>query len=175
MKVNYHGENFFANFTNSFVAARVLLKSANKEGSLIEGLILYAALVDAFLRNLLAVDGKGSKETIELNKDLFIHNEKNSYSERKIYKLAYEAQIINEDEFLELGGLYTFRNRIVHRFIISEVSYAELAPTLERYELIYKRLYQKLSDKEKPGTLPEEERRNTEKAVLSKIKGHIKD
>lgn len=44
----------FENFTHSISAARKLLARAQESGSLIEGLVLYAALVDGLLRMLVA-------------------------------------------------------------------------------------------------------------------------
>jgi hypothetical protein len=48
-------DNHFENFTHSVAAARVLLAQAQQRGSLIEGLALYASVIDALLRNLVAL------------------------------------------------------------------------------------------------------------------------
>jgi hypothetical protein len=49
------GDNAFESFTHSVGAARHLLAQAHARGSLIEGLALYASLIDALLRNLVAL------------------------------------------------------------------------------------------------------------------------
>jgi hypothetical protein len=51
------------NFVHAFGAARLLIQKANKEGALLEGLALYAALTDGFLRIGLVLQRQIAKNT----------------------------------------------------------------------------------------------------------------
>ena len=170
-------ENFFDNFTHSCAAARALLQKAHDQGNLIEGLILYAALTDAFLRNMLAIKtgGKVTDSTtvyfgsIALDSDLFRHSSKRWFSEREIFRMALAANVVSEDEFQVLNDLYSFRNRIVHRFITSDVSYSDIAPRLIQYEHLYETLYEKLALIEKQPPASAEQRRTILEGIMRKI------
>src|SRR5690606_23139229 len=51
--------------------------------------------------------------------------------ERNIYKQAHDLEIISPDTFNELNRLYTERNKVIHRYIISEFK------TIYLYEIVY--------------------------------------
>lgn len=172
--------NFFEDFTHAFGAAFFLVKEAAERGSLIEQLILRASVVDGTLRNLVAI-ATGVEEN-EVRRDgvlyfgmkaldptFFLHDENNWFSERKMYALALRAGVINNDEFKELNELYNFRNRMVHRFIISGVKYAELEPHLMRYEAIEEILIERLSELEDKEKMTEEESTKLVKGIAEKI------
>ena len=61
-------------------------------------------------------------------------------SEKDIYKKAKELEIINTETFNELYELYTDRNRVVHRFIISEIILAEVEVIAYKYYNIRERV-----------------------------------
>lgn len=164
-------DNFFDNFTYSFAATRLLLEKAHKEGNLIEGLVLYASIVDAVLRNLIALKtGTRKKDYIVLDNRLFFHDDKSWFNERQIYKKALNSKIITIEEFDQLNKLYTFRNKIIHRFIISPITYDDLPPRLIEYEYIYSRLYKELERIEKPQELSEDERSSIFRNIMKQIK-----
>jgi hypothetical protein len=169
---NTEDDNFFDNFTHSCAAARTLLRKAHEQGNLIEGLVLYASLIDAFLRNLIAIK-TGSKRDgdVALDPRFFYHDEEHWFSERKIYTMARDAEIISEGEYAQLNELYVFRNRMIHRFILSDVAYADLAPRLVEYESIYQRLFKQLEELEAPQEMTSELRASIEKRIGTKIAG----
>jgi hypothetical protein len=59
------------NFVHAFGAARMLIQKANQGGALLEGLALYAALTDGFLRIGLVLKRQIVKNTAEVD-DLLI-------------------------------------------------------------------------------------------------------
>lgn len=144
-------DHFFQNFTHSVAAARLLVTQAHERGSLIEGLVLYASLIDALLRNLIALQtGERKGESIQLDPRYFYHDDTKWLNERKVYAAAHSCHVLTDAEFSELEALYTFRNSIVHRFIISGVTYSEIASKLDQYEVIYGRIVEQLKAIEQP-------------------------
>lgn len=66
---------------------------------------------------------------------------KSFLTEREVYKLALTEGVIDQKMFDTISSLYDRRNEIVHRFLLTNLTYDGLPPTLERYELVYKSLY----------------------------------
>ena len=75
--------------------------------------------------------------------------------------------------FEKLNDLYSFRNRIVHRFIISNVAYSDLESNLISYEYIYTDLMNKLEMIEGPSKLDADQEKIIKKNVLKKIKRDV--
>lgn len=142
----------FENFTHSIAAARELLARAQESGSLIEGLVLYAALVDGLLRMLVA-HATAEREDVAAHLDLrhFFHDAERWRNERQVYRGALECGVLSEQERTELDDLYSFRNVVIHRFVISGVTYDEIVSRLDAYEMIYGRLFARLTTIEQPG------------------------
>jgi hypothetical protein len=135
------GPSKLHNFVHAFGAARVLIQKANKEGALLEGMALYASMSDAFLRISLVL----KRQTVEDNSDIddsLISQEKNGkhYTERQIQRMAINERVITQEIFDELGALYDKRNDAIHKFFLTDLQYADLPPTLARYEIIYNKL-----------------------------------
>jgi hypothetical protein len=140
----------FENFTHSIAAARKLLARAKE--SLIEALVLYSALVDGLLRMLVGHatgDSKGHVTHLDLRH--FFHDAERWRNERQVYRGAVECGVLSEQERRELDDLYDFRNVVIHRFVISGVTYDALLPRLDAYEVIYGRLFAQLEAIEQPG------------------------
>ena len=129
------------NFVHAFGAARLLIQKANNEGALLEGIALYAALADGFLRIGLVLKRQIAKNTMEVE-DLLISQEKNGqyYTERQIQRMARDEGVIKPEIFAELNELYDRRNDAIHKFFLTGMQYADLPPFLERYEVMYKTL-----------------------------------
>lgn len=143
--------NFFENFAHSVAASRVLLAAAHKNGALLEALVLYASVIDALLRNLVALEtGDRDGYSITLDSRYFYHDPTKWMNERKIYAEARSCGVLSDSELAQLEDLYKFRNIAIHRFIISNVTYTEIGPKLEQYEVIYTRLLDQLREIEQP-------------------------
>jgi hypothetical protein len=144
-------DNFFENFTHSVAAARLLLTQAHERGSLIEGLVLYASAIDALLRNLVALKtGDRQGTTMRLDPRYFYHDDTKWMNERQVYAAAHSCDVLTDPEFSQLEELYKFRNVIIHRFIISGVTYDQIASKLDQYEVIYGRILERLKAIEQP-------------------------
>jgi hypothetical protein len=61
-------------------------------------------------------------------------------SEKDVYKKAKELNIINDELYNELFILYEDRNRVIHRFIISEITMAEVEDISHKYYNIRERM-----------------------------------
>lgn len=164
-------KDFFNNFTHSATVARLLLAKAHDQGNLIEGIILYASSIDAFLRNLIAIKTGIRKDahTVSLDLRYFYHDPSKWMNERNIYQQALDCGVINTAEHKELEKLYLFRNRVVHRFIISNITYAEIAPRLEKYEKIFDKLYKQLKALEGSPEVSEKERKDIYRGIYKKF------
>lgn len=176
--------NFFENFVHSIAASRKLLRRAHDGGFLIEGLILYAELIDALLRNLVAhstavpkseYSGESRLQFDELVLDdgLFQQGEK-MLPEKAVYKMALANGIINKSKFDQLYELYDVRNKIVHRFIISDIAYSDLEEPLKQYELMYQELMGQLSEIEQPDAVVPD-MMEIKSAILQKLSKKRKD
>lgn len=142
----------FENFTHSIAAARELLGRAQESGSLIEALVLYSALVDGLLRMLVAhATGDREGHVTQLDLRHFFHDAQRWRNERQVYRGAAECGVVSEQERRQLDDLYDFRNVVIHRFVISGVTYDELLPRLDAYEAICRRLFAQLEAIEQPG------------------------
>lgn len=139
----------FENFLRSFGATRILLKRAHDEGFLIEGLVLYALLVDGCCRISLILSEQIEKQTGEIN-ETYIHqdNDSQGIAERNLYKTTFEKKIISRSLFDELNKLYDIRNKFIHRFFVSEIEYSHLEIVCRRYENVYNQLYKIVYDLE---------------------------
>jgi len=133
----------FQNFINAFGATRLLLRRAHDQGFLIEGLVLYASLIDSFCRICLVLKEQLENKTDHINEKYIYQFAGNSgILERKIYDLAYKNKIISKKIFDELNSLYDIRNKAIHRFFISEIEYSHLEVVCKRYENLYNNLWQ---------------------------------
>jgi hypothetical protein len=128
----------FNNFVSAFGAARLLLGRANKEGFLVEGLALHSSLTDAFLRIALVLKRQLVRQNDAVD-DVLVSQEPGGEfcTERQIQKLALSEQVIDDALYNEIDELYGRRNAIIHRFFLTPLRYAELTPTLDRYNRVY--------------------------------------
>jgi len=130
------------NFINSFGAACLLLREAHKDGSLLEGLVLYASIIDGFCRIALVLKEQIINKTQSFDERYIFQGEedKDFFTEKKIYKLCLEKNIIDQDLFDEIVAMYDVRNKAIHRFLITNIEYTHLEILLDRYELIFQRM-----------------------------------
>jgi hypothetical protein len=89
--------NKFTNFLHTFGTARLLLQEAHKNGSLLEGLALYASITDALLRIALVLKNQTVNRLSTIDESLISQEIDGSYyTERKIQKMALTQGVINE-------------------------------------------------------------------------------
>ena len=131
------------NFIYACGAARIILRRAHDEGFLIEGIVLYASLIDAFLRIAIVLKRQIRFRSSNIDYSLISQDteERKHYSEREIFKMALKEKIINEELYNELNLLYNKRNSIIHKFFLTNIKYSDLPKDLIHYETIYHMLW----------------------------------
>jgi len=129
--------NKFENFMDGFTAAVQLVQRAGENGFFIEYTCLVASIIDGLLRiGLILQHQLETKGEEILDSLLFQSNEDKIISERQIFKMALDKKVIPEKLFNDLGDLYKQRNRVVHRYIISDVSTKDVLNIGIQYEQI---------------------------------------
>ncbi|NCU41999.1 MAG: hypothetical protein EOM19_04770 [Candidatus Moranbacteria bacterium] len=124
----------FEIFLQGFGASIFMLNKAIENKSFIEAVCILASQIDSSLRIAIIL----REQILNKNKDIqdkWIYQGEydGKISERTIYKEARNLEIIDGDIFNKLNELYNHRNRIIHRFIISEITLAEVEEIAFRY------------------------------------------
>lgn len=120
---------------NGFVAAAGLLRRAAAAGFSIEYTCLAASIVDGALRIGLILQHQLLSESTEVPDDLLFQSVGDrSIAEREIYSRARRQGVIDDRLFEKLEALYDKRNRVVHRYIISELTTLEVFEIASQFE-----------------------------------------
>ena len=132
-------------FLDGIKATDYLMERAIQSGSFIEYVCLSASMIDAILRNAIILQNRLINQVDSSEEKLLSQtDEDNKISERKIYKDAYSIGIINKDIFDRLNTLYDDRNKCIHRFIISKITYDFVLKVATQYDVIIPILINKL-------------------------------
>ena len=122
-------------FLNGFGGAVELLQRAGQNGFFIEYICLAASVIDGSLRIGLILQDQLKTQSSELLEELLLQTDADPIvSERKIYRRAAQEGVIDGDLARKLEELYTKRNRVVHRFIISELTTHEVLQIAIEFE-----------------------------------------
>jgi hypothetical protein len=128
-------DNKFHNFMQSFSAAAELDARAAKQGCFIESVVLTAAIIDGVLRMGLILKHQLDHDTSELLPELLYQGDSDAaIIERKVYRRALDEAVIGQGLFDELNRLYDDRNRVIHRYVISSITTAEVLSIAMRYD-----------------------------------------
>jgi len=131
----------FSMFIKGVAAAALILRKAVRNGSFIEATCLIANNIDALLRTGIVLKKQIiSRNSVIDNEWIYQGPNDKRKSEKDIYKKSKEMGIIDADIFNELCSLYNYRNKIVHRFIISEITIAEMEKFTRIYYDLQKRI-----------------------------------
>ena len=126
-----------SNFMNGFTAAVQLSQRAGENGFFIEYTCLVASIIDGFLRIGLILNYQLENKTADvLDYLLYQSDEDKIISERQVYKMALDKSIISPVLFSQLENLYKQRNRVIHRYIVSDISTREVLDIGLQYEQI---------------------------------------
>ncbi|NDV47888.1 hypothetical protein D0T49_12605 [Paludibacter sp. 221] len=124
----------FEMFLQGVGATSLILSNAISNKAFIEATCILASQIDALLRIGIVLKNQINNN----NKDIEIEwiyqglTDKKK-SEKDIYKKALEIGIIDQSISNELYVLYDDRNRVIHRFIISEITLAEVEGIAYKY------------------------------------------
>lgn len=128
-------------FLNGFAAAAQMARRAAEGGFAIEFIILGASIIDGALRIGLVLQHQIDTKSDEIPEELiFQRDEDKIIHERSVYKKALETGVIDEKLFNELQELYTLRNRVVHRYIISDITTEKVLKIGFRFEKAIQRV-----------------------------------
>jgi len=129
------------NFLASLAASYDLLNNALETESYIEMIVILANQIDAFLRSSIILKEQLENQTNDIEvKYIFQANNEWGINERKIYKKAHELKILDDETLKELNDLYDFRNRVIHRYIISFIKTRDIIKIAYDYLVINEKI-----------------------------------
>lgn len=129
------------NFIGSLIASEDLLNRAYESESHIELVIILSNQIDAFLRSSIILHQQLTNKTNDIElKYLFQGDKDTGIAERKIYSKAKKFKIIDEDIYSELNKLYSQRNKVVHRYIISFLKTRDIVNLAYDYTFIKEKI-----------------------------------
>lgn len=135
----------YEKFMASLAASFDLKNRAIENKSVIELMIIIANQIDAYLRMAIVMKNQLQEKTNRIDIALLYQGETDTpIMERKIYKQARDLGIITQDTFDKLDKLYTERNKVVHRYIISEFKTVYLYEIVCDYETVCETVRQSL-------------------------------
>jgi hypothetical protein len=124
----------FNRFMVSLLASIDLTNKAQENGSSIELVILYANRIDALLRLALILKKQLQDSTDDIDiKFIFQGEEDKPIFEKAIYEQALADGVIEEPLFKRLMNLYELRNKVVHRYIISDLKTNDIIKLVADY------------------------------------------
>lgn len=128
-------------FLNGIAAASQLLNRAAKNGFFIEAVCIASNLIDAQLRIGLVLKHQIETKSQDIPIEL-IQQKKNikKYSEREIFKISKKKNILDDDLFQELNTLYDNRNKVIHRYIITDIKTTDVLNIGIKYEAILEKI-----------------------------------
>jgi hypothetical protein len=127
----------YEKFMASLCASFDLKNKALKSKSPIELLVIIANQIDAYLRIAIVLKKQLTEKTDRIDTKLLYQGESDvPIMERKIYKQSLELKIITQTVFQKLEFLYGQRNKVIHRYIISEFKTRNLFEIVYEYEVV---------------------------------------
>ncbi len=125
------------NFMKGLEAASQLLYLAKNKGCFIECVCLSATIIDASLRIGIILKHQLDSETDNILTDLIYQaDEDKIITERNVYKRALTVGVIDKEMYDKLELLYKQRNKVVHRYIISEITTEKIVLIAKEYEQV---------------------------------------
>lgn len=126
--------NCLSRFVAGVAASQQILNKALKNGSFIEIVCIIANQIDALLRIGLILNYQIKNKCLAINPQLLYQAEGDKVLfERDIYIKALNDGIINEAIFKALNEKYSERNKVIHRYIISELKTADILTISQNY------------------------------------------
>ncbi|PWE38411.1 hypothetical protein [Pseudomonas prosekii] len=124
----------FDRFLGSLAASYDLLYSAINALAFIEIIAITANQIDAHLRLSLVIAKQLEEKTDNIEiRYLFQADGEKGIMERKVFDDALGFQVIDAETFDSLNDLYNLRNRVIHRYIISDIKSRELVTIAGKY------------------------------------------
>jgi hypothetical protein len=171
-------------FMGSLMASEDLSNRAYKSNSSIELVILLANQIDAILRLSLILNYQLNEKTFEIDLLLLHQGETDKpVMEKTVYKRALDEGIIDKKLYDELFDLYSERNKVVHRYIITDIKTKNIDEIVHDYGIAKEKisaLLKKLEERqfeEKTGIYGLQDSPNTppDDFTLKRIVAAVKD
>ena len=126
----------------SSVAAIMDLKNrAIEKESHIEYVVFSANHIDALLRLAIILTNQITNNNEEIDLSLLFQGEQDKpIMERTIYQKCHDLRIINNALFNELENLYKERNKIIHRYIITDIRTEDTIKLAMAYEVVFEKI-----------------------------------
>ncbi len=117
----------FEMFLQGVGATDLMLRKAIINKAFIESTCLLASQIDSLLRIGIVLKKQLINKNMVIDKEwIYQGGGDKKKSEKDIYKKAKELAILDNETSGELFRLYEERNRVIHRFIISEITLADV-------------------------------------------------
>lgn len=127
----------FEKFCSSLAASFDLKNLAIENKNYIQHIIMSANQIDAYLRLCIVLKIQISEKTDLFKLEYLFQSETDKpIAEKTIFKTAKDMSVISQNVFNDLWNLYNARNKIVHRYIISDIKTHELVSISYKYELL---------------------------------------
>tara|TARA_R110001583_G_scaffold194839_1_gene367272 strand:- start:740 stop:1726 length:987 start_codon:yes stop_codon:yes gene_type:complete len=137
----------FDKFNASLAASFDLKNKAVENRSFIELIIINANQIDAYLRLCIVHKIQIIKNTSLFELEYLYQGENDKpLMEKKIYNKAKEMNILSDKQHDKLYKLYDLRNKVVHRYIITDIKTRELREIGYEYEVVCEEIRLILAD-----------------------------
>jgi len=134
-----------AAFMRGVAAATVLLNRAGERGSFIEAICLTSNIIDAQLRIGIILQHQIETKSRDIPiESLFQEEQGKKFSERDIFKIAKSKKVINDDIYQKLSDIYDERNRVIHRYIITDITTHQVLDIGIRYENLLQEIHNRI-------------------------------
>ena len=131
----------FTKFMNSLGASIDLQNRAYKNGSSIELVVLLANHIDALLRLALILKKQIDDSTDNIDTTLIFQKETDKpIMEKKVYKMALNEGLINQPLHDKLFELYNQRNKVIHRYIITDLLTKDVMQVVYDYSIMEEKI-----------------------------------
>jgi uncharacterized protein YutE (UPF0331/DUF86 family) len=166
-------QNRYTLFISSIAATIDLRNRAMENGSFIEFIALTANHIDALLRSSIILTNQLEQNNSDIDTSILFQSETDKpIMEKEIYKRTLEREIIDQKLFDELTRLYNERNKVVHRYIITDIRTEDILQIAFQYDELDDKVWNLVSTLEKkqfekkiglygkgiePGTEPKDE------------------
>lgn len=125
----------FTDFLKGFAAAHQLMNRAGSNGFFVEYVCLATSIIDGLIRVSLILKHQLDTKSCNIPTELIYQSEQcKIITERAIYKSAFEKNILTIDQFKSLKTLYERRNKVIHRYIISEITTDQVLQIANEYQ-----------------------------------------
>lgn len=124
----------FDMFLQGVGATGLILSKAVENKAFIEATCVLASQIDALLRIGIILKNQINNKNSDIETEWIYQGlTDKKKTEKDIYKKAKNLGIIDQSIFDDLYRLYDDRNRVIHRFIISEITLAEVEEIAYKY------------------------------------------